>query len=95
MAIARQFREKGVKVAIGGFHVSGCISMLKELTPELKEAVDLGIMLFAGEAEEQFETFLKDVHGGRAKPIYNHMDALPNLQGTDDPLSAAAPRAAL
>src|SRR5215208_363746 len=85
MAIARQFRQKGVDVAIGGFHVSGCISMLKELTPELKEAVDLGIVLFAGEAEVEFESFLKDVHGGRAKPLYNHMDALPNLQGTTIP----------
>ena len=85
MAIARQFRQKGIDVAIGGFHVSGCISMLKELTPELKEAVDLGIVLVAGAAEVEFESFLKDVHGGRAKPLYNHMDALPNLQGTTIP----------
>ena len=90
MAIARQFRQKGVDVAVGGFHVSGCISMLKKLTPELKEAVDLGIVLFAGEAEVEFESFLKDVHGGRAKPLYNHMDALPNLQGTTIPISRAA-----
>src|SRR3954465_8894985 len=90
MAIARQFRQKGVDVAIGGFHVSGCISMLKELTPELKEAVDLGIVLFAGEAEVEFESFLKDVHGGRAKPLYNHMDALPNLQERRSPISRAA-----
>ena len=67
MAIARHFRAKGVTVAIGGFHVSGCISMLKELTPELKEALDLGIMLFAGEAEEHFGAFLQDVHAGRPK----------------------------
>jgi radical SAM superfamily enzyme YgiQ (UPF0313 family) len=80
MAIARQLRSKGVAVAIGGFHVSGCMSMLKELTPELKEAVDLGIILFAGEAEEHFESFLKDVHRGAAKPIYNHMDDLPDMQ---------------
>jgi radical SAM superfamily enzyme YgiQ (UPF0313 family) len=80
MAIARQFRSKGVPVAIGGFHVSGCMAMLKELTPELKEALDLGIILFAGEAEERFEAFLQDVHRGVAKPIYNFMDDLPNLQ---------------
>jgi radical SAM superfamily enzyme YgiQ (UPF0313 family) len=80
MAIARQFRSRDVAVAIGGFHVSGCMSMLKELTPELKEALDLGIILFAGEAEEHFEAFLRDVHGGAAKPIYNCMDDLPNLQ---------------
>ena len=80
MAIARRFRAKGVAVAIGGFHVSGCISMLKELTPELKEAIDLGITLFAGEAEEHFGSFLQDVHAGNAKPIYNYMHDLPNLQ---------------
>ena len=45
----------GVQVCIGGFHVSGCLSMLPELTPELKEAMDLGISLFAGEAEGRFE----------------------------------------
>jgi radical SAM superfamily enzyme YgiQ (UPF0313 family) len=80
MALARRFRAEGIAVAIGGFHVSGCMSMLKELTPELKEALDLGITLFAGEAEEQFESFLKDVHAGAAKPIYNYMHDLPNLQ---------------
>ena len=80
MAIARQFRARGVAVAIGGFHVSGCIAMLKDLTPDLQEAVDLGITLFAGEAEEQFESFLTDIHRGEAKSIYNFMHDLPNLQ---------------
>ena len=73
---------------------SGCISMLKELTPELKEAIDLGITLFAGEAEEQFEPFLQDVHAGKAKPLYNYMHDLPNLQGRRSPICRAA-RAAL
>ena len=85
MAIARQFRALGVAVAIGGFHVSGCMAMLKELPPELKEAVDLGILLYAGEAEEHFESFLKDVHAGTAKPVTNLMDDLPNLQGVTIP----------
>src|SRR5438309_7480269 len=31
MAIARRFRALGVPVAIGGFHVSGILSMLKQL----------------------------------------------------------------
>ena len=43
--LGRQFRAAGVPVVIGGFHVSGCISMLKELPPELAAARDLGIML--------------------------------------------------
>ena len=80
MAIARQFRERGIPVAIGGFHVSGCMSMLKELTPDLQEALDLGIVLYAGEAEEHFEAFLKDVHAGAARPVYNYMHDLPSLQ---------------
>jgi radical SAM superfamily enzyme YgiQ (UPF0313 family) len=80
MAIARQFRALGTTVAIGGFHVSGCMAMLRELTSELKEALELGIILFAGEAEEQFEAFLRDVHAGAAKPIYNYMHDLPNMQ---------------
>ena len=80
MAIARQFRSRGVAVAIGGFHVSGCLAMLKELTPELKEAIDLGILLYAGEAEEHFAVFLQNVHNGVAKPITNTMDDLPDLQ---------------
>ena len=85
MAIAREFRAGGVKVAIGGFHVSGCISMLKQLTPELQEALDLGITLYAGEAEEHFEAFLRDVQAGAPKPLYNYMHDLPNLQGQTIP----------
>jgi hypothetical protein len=34
--LARSFRAEGVPVVIGGFHVSGCISMLPELPPDLK-----------------------------------------------------------
>ena len=86
MAIARQFRARGIPVAIGGFHVSGCIAMLKELTPDLQEALDLGITLFAGEAEENFEArSCRMSHGGAPKPIYNHMDDLPEMQGQTIP----------
>ncbi|HUH50414.1 MAG TPA: radical SAM protein, partial [Mycoplana sp.] len=33
--IARPFREAGIPVAIGGFHVSGCIAMLEGTTVDL------------------------------------------------------------
>ena len=60
MDIARPLRAAGIQVCIGGFHVSGCLSMLPELTPELQEAaMDLGISLFAGEAEGRFEDVLQ------------------------------------
>ena len=54
--------------------------MLKDADAGTREASDLGITLFAGEAEEHFAAFLRDVHAGAAKPIYNYMDDLPNLQ---------------
>ena len=56
-----QFRAAGIPVVIGGFHVGGCISMLPELPPDLKEALDLGITLFAGEAEGRMATLLRDI----------------------------------
>src|ERR1700721_2087288 len=46
--IGRQFRARSVTVAVGGFHVSGCIAMLPELPPDLKEAQALGMILYAG-----------------------------------------------
>ncbi len=49
--LAREFRAAGVPVVIGGFHVSGCISMLPKLPADLQEALDLGVTLFAGEGE--------------------------------------------
>ncbi len=49
--LARQFRAAGIQVAIGGFHVSGCLAMLPELPPDIAAARDIGIALFAGEAE--------------------------------------------
>ncbi len=43
MDIARPLRAAGVQVCLGGFHVSGSLSMLPGVTPELQEAMDLGI----------------------------------------------------
>ena len=65
--LARQFRDADVPVVIGGFHVSGCISMLPELTPELQEALDLGVMLYAGEGEGRMADFLRDIDSGRTQ----------------------------
>ncbi|MBV9155649.1 MAG: hypothetical protein JO097_05275, partial [Acidobacteriaceae bacterium] len=59
MDIARPLRAAGIQVCIGGFHVSGCLAMLPGITPELQEAMDLGISLFAGEAEGRFDEVLR------------------------------------
>ena len=53
--IARPFRAAGIPVAMGGFHVSGCLSMLDGRAVELDACRDLGISMFAGEAEGRLE----------------------------------------
>ncbi|MBD1549157.1 B12-binding domain-containing radical SAM protein [Roseibium aggregatum] len=80
MDIARKLRAQGITVAIGGFHVSGCISMLKDLPKDLQDALDLGVTLFAGEVEECFDDFLTEAYEGSLKPVYNKMNDLPALQ---------------
>ncbi len=90
MDLARRFRAKGTQVAIGGFHVSGCLAMLPELPDDLQEAQALGVSLFAGEAEGRLDVVLSDAYAGRLKPLYDFMDDLPGLEGAPMPLLPAA-----
>ena len=83
--IARPLRAAGIPVAIGGFHVSGCLSMLDGHAVELDACRDMGIAMFAGEAEGRLEIMLKDVAAGQIKPLYNFMDDLPGIEGTPAP----------
>jgi radical SAM superfamily enzyme YgiQ (UPF0313 family) len=69
-------------VAIGGFHVSGCLSMLDGRAVELDACRDLGISIFAGEAEGRLEAVLQDAVAGRLAPVYNFMNDLPGMEGT-------------
>src|SRR5947207_6221331 len=75
--IAAEFRKAGIAVAVGGFHISGCLAMLPELPPDIAAARDLGITLFAGEAEGRLAEVFADALAGQLKPIYNYMDDLP------------------
>ncbi len=85
--LARPFLADGWMVAIGGFHISGCLAMLPEMPPEMREAQALGITFFAGEAEERrLDTVLRDAWAGTLPPLYNFMDDLPSLQGEPPPI---------
>jgi hypothetical protein len=81
MDCARPLRAAGIPVVIGGFHVSDCLSMLPARPASLNEALDLGISLYAGEAEGRFDEVLRDVAAGTLKPIYNYLHDLPGLEG--------------
>src|SRR5262245_32460988 len=85
--LGRRFRQEGLQVCIGGFHISGCIAMLPELPNDLKEAQRLGISLFAGEAEDgRLDTVLQDAFAGRLKPLYNFMSDLPDMRNQPVPI---------
>jgi len=84
--LARQFRRRGIQVAVGGFHVSGTLSMLPERDPAVQEMIDLGVSIFAGEAEGRLESVLKDAVAGQLQPLYNFLDNLPHLEGQPLPI---------
>ena len=81
--IAQPFRDAGIPVIMGGFHVSGCIAMLDGTAIDLDLARKLGISIFAGEVEDRLETLMKDVYGNRLRPQYDYMKDLVDM--TDQP----------
>jgi hypothetical protein len=87
--LAKALRDRSILVAIGGFHVSGTLSMLKGVDAALERAKAMGVSLFAGEAEGRLERVLQDAAAGALEALYDYMDALPGLEGTPIPLLAA------
>ena len=78
--IARPLRARGIDVAIGGFHVSGVISMLGGEDKDFHLAQEMGISLFAGEAEGRLDEVVRDAAAGTLKPLYNYMNDLPGIE---------------
>ncbi len=87
--IARPFRSAGIPVIVGGFHVSGCLAMLPTLQPDLQTALDIGVSLFAGEAEGRMDEILRHAASGRLQPIYRYLDELPALESQPTPILPA------
>src|ERR1700741_890175 len=80
--IARPLRAAGIQVALGGFHPSGLLSMFPTVMPDVQSALDMGISIYAGEAEGRIDDFLQAAAAGKMKPIYNYSEALPSLEGS-------------
>ena len=84
--LAKPFLAAKLPVCIGGFHISGCISMLPELPADIRAAQQMGISFFAGEAEEhRLDEVLRDGYRDELKPLYNFMKDLPQLAGEPPP----------
>ncbi len=83
--IARPFRAAGLPVIMGGFHVSGCLSMLDGKAVELDACRDLGIAMFAGEAEGRLDGVLRDAAENKLAPLYDYMKDLPEICGSPFP----------
>jgi len=82
--IASWFLPHSIPVLIGGFHVSGMLSMIG-LTADLREAMSKGIILVAGEVEGgRLPAIVEDIVQGQAKPLYNFLNPTPDL--TDLPM---------
>ena len=83
--IARPFRDAGLPVAMGGFHVSGCLAMLDGHAVGLDACREMGISMFAGEAEGRLDTVLRDAASGQLAPLYDFMKDLPGIEGMPVP----------
>jgi radical SAM superfamily enzyme YgiQ (UPF0313 family) len=83
--IARPLRAAGIAVIIGGFHVSGMLAMFDSIGPDLQQALDIGVTLFAGEAEGRMDDVVRDAAAGALKGIYNYIDDLPALEDAVTP----------
>ena len=83
--IARRFRDAGMSVVMGGFHISGCLAMLDGKAVGLDECRRMGVSMFAGEAEGRLEIVLRDAAAGELKPLYDFMNDLPDIEGSPVP----------
>ena len=83
--IARPFRHAGIAVAMGGFHVSGCLSMLDGHAVDLDACREMGIAMFAGEAEGRLDGCCRTPPRARLRRVYNFMKDLPGMEGTPVP----------
>jgi hypothetical protein len=84
--IAIKFREAGIDVLMGGFHVSGVMATLPDLSPELVTLRNAGVSLVAGEAEGgHWEQTLSDAMHDRLKPVYNFLHEIPDISKAPSP----------
>ncbi len=83
--LALELKKSNIDVMIGGFHVSGVISTLANLSPELADLKSAGVILVAGEIEHRWEEILRDVLTNSTQPVYNFLHEAPDLSAAPMP----------
>ena len=77
--LASSFLPHNIPVMIGGFHVSGMLSMIG-LTADLRAAMVKGMILVAGEVEgERLPGVVEDIIKGEPLPLYNFLNPTADL----------------
>jgi len=84
--LALAFRQGGVDVLFGGFHVSGILATLPELSPEVAALRDAGVTIIAGEAEGRWEAILQDAMNGMLQPVYDFLKTPPDFSRSPMPI---------
>jgi radical SAM superfamily enzyme YgiQ (UPF0313 family) len=84
--LARRFRQMGLEVLIGGFHVSGANALVEGTAPELQAMMDLGVHLFRGEAEDCWGDLLRQAAAGTLPPMVDRLRARPSLRDRQVPV---------
>ncbi len=88
MDIALPLRVAGVPVCMEGPYVSSCVTRQGTVPPELREAMNLGVSLFAGIAtQERIDQLVREAWRGRMNPLYNDTErtaasAIPPMAAT-------------
>lgn len=84
--IATRFREAGLTVIIGGFHVSGYLAMLPGIPSDIQSLMDQGVTIVKGEVEEAWQSVLEDAVRGELLPLYDFSDDKPDLSSAPVPV---------
>jgi hypothetical protein len=84
--IALALRREQVAVMIGGFHVSGMLAMFPTVSPEIRQLLDAGVSVVAGEVENRWAGLLRDAYDGKLQPLYRFLDDPPDLSDAPRPI---------
>ena len=77
--LALRFREAGLTVMIGGFHMSGILALADNIPADIQDLLDHGVTIVKGEVEETWAQLLRDAFHGRLQPLYDFLDQKPDL----------------